>query len=85
MTPLGVRRNFLISLGNRNLSDTLGFLHSFYIWDSKAVFLVVVGNLDKQKKIVINNYYHRNSFKAPYVLVEQIFLNASLQSMTEVY
>lgn len=86
MAPLGVRRNFLFMLGDRSLKLILGIIHSFYIWDSKAVFLVVMGNLNQQKRIIVENIDNRklSNESTPYVIVEHIFLNSNLERITEV-
>ncbi len=84
MTPLGVRRNFLIILDDDSLKSTLDFLHSFYIWDSTAVFLVVVvGSLDNQERIIIE----KGQSSTPYAHVLVMELNSSnfsLQSSVKV-
>lgn len=86
MAPLGVPRNYVIMVGDKSLKVTLGILHSFYIWDSKAVFLVVVGNLSKQKRIIIEDFENDMHFNktTPYVLVEHIFRNSNAEPVTEV-
>lgn len=85
MTPFGVRRNFLIMLGRRRLRAILNVLHSLYIWDSKATFLVVVVNLENQQEIFIEN---RTAFNVSTlhsnVIVENVFLNPNLEPITEV-
>lgn len=87
MTPMGVRRNFLFMLGDKSLKTILGTLHSFYVWDSKASFLVVVGNLTKQKRIILENVENRISNRSIplfHVVVAHVFLNSNKEQITEV-
>lgn len=79
MGPLGVKRNFLILLGDRRLTSTLTFLHLLYVWDSKAVFLVVAENIDDQKLIIEEDQVTLNESTSSQIHVGQIFLNSSLQ------
>lgn len=88
MTPLGFKRNFIIILDKRSLKVTLGIIHAFYIWDSKAVFLVVTENLRDQKRIIIeeqdtDNHTLFNTL-TPKVLVENFYHNSKLEPITEV-
>lgn len=64
MGRIGFKRNFLILLGDRSLTDMLTFLHLLYIWDSEAVFVIVVGDvINRQKQIIFEEFFVDSSLQ----------------------
>ena len=72
----------------KNLKFILTFLHSFYVWDRKAIFMIIIEeNLHLQKDILIENKINYTFYNklTPTVYVEHlIFKNATSEYINEV-